>query len=62
MEKERDLPAGRQGQFTDGGFSEKQMDLNIDKTANNDQVKGSTIFDPQKKKKNKNKSTIDPNI
>ena len=54
----------------ESGFSEKQIDLAVDKTANNDQVKparnanasvaggGGSIFDPQKKKK-KNGSTAD---
>ena len=54
MDKERDLPAGRQGQFTDGGFSEKQMDLAVDKGLPRDQVKGGNIFDPKKVKKTKN--------
>ena len=40
---------------TDGGYSEKQIDLAVDKAANNDQVKAGNIFDPQKiKKKPKN--------
>lgn len=51
MDKER-------APITDAGFSEKQMDLNVDKTANNDQPKAGSIFDPQKKKK-KNGSTAD---
>ncbi len=54
MDKERDLPAGRQGLFTDGGFSEKEMDLAVDKTANFNQVKAGNIFDPKKVKKIKN--------
>lgn len=38
---------------TDSGYSEKQSDLAVDKTAGSDQVKGGNIFDPQKKKKTK---------
>lgn len=41
--------------ITDGGFSEKQMAQNVDKTANNDQVKvgsiSGNIFVAQNKKK-----------
>ena len=33
------------------GFSEKELDLAVDKQKNNDQSKGGNIFDPQKKKK-----------
>ena len=34
----------------ESGFSEKELDLAVDKSAQNDQVKGGSIFDPQKKK------------
>ena len=45
---------------TDGGYSEKQMDLAVDQgKPNNDQVKASTIFDPKKKKKNNKVDTIE---
>lgn len=34
----------------ESGFSEKELDLAVDKgSSNNDQVKASTIFDPKKK-------------
>lgn len=36
---------------TDQGFSEKALDLAVDKGLTNDQVKAGNIFDPQKKKK-----------
>jgi len=36
---------------TDEGYSEKALDLTVDKSSTDDQVKGGSIFDPQKKKK-----------
>lgn len=44
MDKERLL-------ISDGGFSEKELDLAVDKTGANDQAKPGIIFDPQKKNK-----------
>lgn len=35
----------------DSGFSEKELDLAVDKTMNLNQVKTGNIFDPKKKKK-----------
>lgn len=35
---------------TDGGFSEKKLDLAMDKSLVQDQVKGGNIFDPKKLK------------
>ena len=35
----------------DSGYSEKQQDLAVDKSLNNDQVKAATIFDLKKTKK-----------
>ena len=35
----------------DNGYSEKQLDLAVDRASNNDQVKAGNIFDPQKKSK-----------
>ncbi|MBI4098187.1 MAG: hypothetical protein HY426_04075 [Candidatus Levybacteria bacterium] len=35
------------------GFSEKQLDMAVDQVLLNDQVKGGSIFDPQKKNKKK---------
>ena len=35
----------------DNGYSEKELDLAVDKAAASDQVKGGSIFDPQKKSK-----------
>jgi hypothetical protein len=50
MSKEKDLPAGRQVLKTAGGYSEKEMDLDMDKVGNVNQVKAKNIFDPKKKK------------
>lgn len=36
---------------TDEGYSEKELDLAMDKSSNDDQVKGGNIFDPKKKLK-----------
>ncbi|GEM_PF-3467460 len=47
MDKEREIKF-------ESGFSEKQIDLAVDKTANNDQVKAGNIFvSPKKNKKSK---------
>ena len=35
----------------ESGFSEKELDLAVGKSLPQDQVKGGSIFDPQKKKK-----------
>ena len=35
---------------TDGGYSEKEMDMATDKMSNINQVKARSIFDPKKKK------------
>ena len=35
---------------TDGGYSEKEMDIAADKMGNVNQVKARSIFDPKKKK------------
>jgi hypothetical protein len=35
--------------FTDGGFSEKQMDKAVDQGKQNDKTKAGNIFDPKKK-------------
>ena len=35
----------------ESGFSEKQIDLAVDRPAGSVQAKGGNIFDPQKKKK-----------
>jgi len=35
----------------ESGFSEKELDLQVDKTKNFNQVKGGNIFDPTKKVK-----------
>jgi hypothetical protein len=54
MNKEKDLPAGRQGQVFESGYSEKEMDLQVDKTKNLGQAsnaKSINIFDSKKKKK-----------
>lgn len=40
----------RESKF-ESGFSEKQMDLNVDKSLSDDQTKAGNIPDPQKKKK-----------
>ena len=53
MDKEREIKF-------ESGFSEKELDLAVDKQKANDQTRGGNIFDPQKKKK-KSESTIDPN-
>ena len=37
----------------ESGFSEKQMDLAVDKSLNSDQVKAGSIFDPKKTAKQK---------
>lgn len=42
----------------ESGFSEKEIDLAIDKTKNFNQVKAGNIFDP-KKKKNKSGVILD---
>ena len=38
----------------ESGFSEKELDLRVDKTKNFNQVKAGNIFDPKKVKKTKN--------
>ncbi len=38
----------------ESGFSEKQIDLAVDKVVINDQTKGGSIFDPKKNKKPQN--------
>ena len=39
----------------ESGFSEKELDLAVDKSSSNDQTKSGNIFDPQKKKKKSQK-------
>lgn len=39
---------------TDGGYSEKEMDLAVDKTKNYNQVKTINIFDSKNKNSKKN--------
>ena len=45
MDKEREIRDKE-------GYSEKELDLAVDKSSNNDQVKGGNIFDPKKPKNN----------
>ena len=56
MNKEKDLPAGKQDQIFESGYSEKEMDLQVDKTKNFNQggkAKAINIFDSKKKPKEK---------
>lgn len=46
MDKEREL-------ILESGFSEKQLDLQVDKTKSSNQVKAVNIFDASKKEKEK---------
>lgn len=43
MDKEREIRSSE-------GYSEKELDIAMDKTLVNDQVKGGNIFDPKKPK------------
>jgi len=44
---------------TDGGYSENELDTNMDKTNNLNQVKAGNIFDSKKKEKSKEKVILD---
>ncbi len=43
--------------YDESGFSEKALDIAVDTGLANDQVKGGSIFDPQKSKKKKDQKT-----
>jgi hypothetical protein len=46
----------REPEITDGGYSEKQLDLSVDQLNNQNQVKARNIFDPKKKEKGSSNS------